>query len=157
MQSHRRRSNTLTKGHRVAMTFIYTRCPMPEFCPMMDRHFASLQKAIKESPELKDVRLLSVTIDPKYDKPPVLKAHGLYFSQAIIWVKEHPVLTRKDFMGNHEWCFYSWKEGAAHVFLGPPNVADVWSVKKVNPSGIIPKGAPASYLEDQKDETRRIA
>jgi hypothetical protein len=34
----------------------------------------------------------------------VLKAHGLYFSQAIIWVKEHPVLTRKDFMGNHEWC-----------------------------------------------------
>ncbi len=36
--------------------------------------------------------------------PPVLKKHGLYFSQAIIWVKEHPVLTRKDFMGNHEWC-----------------------------------------------------
>jgi DNA modification methylase len=36
--------------------------------------------------------------------PPVLKACELYFSQAIIWVKEHPVLTRKDFMGNHEWC-----------------------------------------------------
>ena len=36
--------------------------------------------------------------------PPVLKASGLYFSQAIIWVKEHPVLTRKDFMGDHEWC-----------------------------------------------------
>ena len=34
--------------------------------------------------------------------PPVLKAHELYFSQAIIWVKEHPVLTRKDYMGNHE-------------------------------------------------------
>ena len=31
--------------------------------------------------------------------PPVLKATGLYFSQAIIWVKQHPVLTRKDFMG----------------------------------------------------------
>ncbi len=63
--------------------------------------------------------------------PPVLKAHGLYFSQAIIWVKEHPVLTRKDFMGNHEWCFYCWKEGAAHVYLGPNNATDVWSVKKV--------------------------
>jgi len=36
--------------------------------------------------------------------PPVLKACELYFSQALIWVKEHPVLTRKDFMGNHEWC-----------------------------------------------------
>lgn len=63
--------------------------------------------------------------------PPVLKAKGLYFSQAVIWVKEHPVLTRKDFMGNHEWAFYGWKEGAAHLFLGPKNVPDVWSVKKV--------------------------
>ncbi len=36
--------------------------------------------------------------------PPALAECGLYFSQAIIWVKEHPVLTRKDFMGNHEWC-----------------------------------------------------
>lgn len=65
--------------------------------------------------------------------PPVLKACGLYFSQAIIWVKEHPVLTRKDFMGNHEWCFYTWREGAAHVYLGPNNATDVWSVKKINP------------------------
>jgi DNA modification methylase len=67
----------------------------------------------------------------------VLKACGLYFSQAIIWVKEHPVLTRKDFMGNHEWCFYGWKEGAAHRFLGPANAVDVWSIKKVHPAGML--------------------
>lgn len=36
--------------------------------------------------------------------PPALKAAGLYFSQSIIWHKQHPVLTRKDFMGDHEWC-----------------------------------------------------
>jgi DNA modification methylase len=69
--------------------------------------------------------------------PAVLEKCGLYFSQAIIWVKEHPVLTRKDFMGNHEWCFYGWKEGAAHVFLGPKNVPDVWSVKKINPQNMV--------------------
>jgi DNA modification methylase len=69
--------------------------------------------------------------------PPVLKACGLYFSQAIIWVKEHPVLTRKDFMGNHECCFYGWREGAAHVFFGPNNATDVWSVKKINPQSMI--------------------
>lgn len=69
--------------------------------------------------------------------PPVLKASELYFSQAIIWVKEHPVLTRKDFMGNHEWCFYGWREGAAHVYLGPNNATDVWSVKKVNPQSMV--------------------
>jgi len=69
--------------------------------------------------------------------PPVLKEVGLYFSQAIIWVKEHPVLTRKDFMGNHEWCFYGWKEGAAHQYLGPNNATDVWAVKKINPQSMI--------------------
>jgi DNA modification methylase len=69
--------------------------------------------------------------------PPVLKEVGLYFSQAIIWVKEHPVLTRKDFMGNHEWCFYGWREGAAHRFFGPANAVDVWSVKKINPQNMI--------------------
>jgi DNA modification methylase len=69
--------------------------------------------------------------------PPVLEACELYFSQAIIWVKEHPVLTRKDMMGNHEWCFYGWKAGAAHHFYGPNNATDVWSIKKVNPQSMI--------------------
>ena len=69
--------------------------------------------------------------------PTALKENGLYSSQAIIWVKEHPVLTRKDFMGNHEWCFYGWKEGAAHKFFGPNNATDVWSVKKVNPQSMV--------------------
>jgi len=69
--------------------------------------------------------------------PPVLKAHELYFSQAVIWHKLHPVLTRKDFMGDHEWCFYGWKLGAGHKFFGPQNVPDVWQVKKVNPNAMV--------------------
>lgn len=69
--------------------------------------------------------------------PPFLKKHNLYFSQAIIWDKMHPVLTRKDFMGAHEWCFYGWKEGAGHVFLGPTNATDLWQVKKVTPQSMV--------------------
>ena len=72
-----------------------------------------------------------------WNYPNALKDCELYFSQMIIWVKEHPVLTRKDFMGNHEWCFYGWREGAAHVFHGPPNATDVWSIKKVNPQSMV--------------------
>jgi DNA modification methylase len=66
--------------------------------------------------------------------PRALKQCGLYFSQSIVWNKEHPVLTRKDFMTAHEQCFYGWKEGAAHVFLGPNNVPDIWNVKKLHAS-----------------------
>ena len=69
--------------------------------------------------------------------PPVLKAVGLYFSQAIIWSKLHPVMTRKDFMGAHEWAFYGWREGAAHHFFGPANATDLWEIKKVNPQAMV--------------------
>ncbi|MDR0327895.1 MAG: ParB N-terminal domain-containing protein [Planctomycetaceae bacterium] len=69
--------------------------------------------------------------------PAYLKKHGLYFSQCIVWNKLHPVLTRKDFMGAFEICFYCWKEGAAHQFFGPNNVPDLWDVKKVNPQSMV--------------------
>src|SRR6185369_7552258 len=69
--------------------------------------------------------------------PPALKSSGLYFSQSIIWDKQHPVLTRKDYMGAHEWCFYGWREGAAHQFYGPANVPELWQVKKVNPQSMV--------------------
>jgi len=66
--------------------------------------------------------------------PPALKECGLYFSQSIIWVKGWPVLTRKDYMGAHEWAFYGWREGAAHYFTPEiHNATDVWEVRKINP------------------------
>ena len=40
-------------------------------------------------------------------------------------------------MGNHEWCFYTWREGAAHQFYGPNNAVDVWSIKKINPQSMV--------------------
>ena len=37
------------RGHRVALTFMYIRCPLPDFCPLMDQHFAAVQKTIKSA------------------------------------------------------------------------------------------------------------
>lgn len=69
--------------------------------------------------------------------PHALKSSELYFSQAIIWDKEHPVMSRKDFMGAHEWCFYGWREGAAHQFYGPANATDLWHIKKVHHASMV--------------------
>ena len=73
------------RGHRVALTFMYTRCPLPDFCPKMDRNFAQVQAMLKADPALADVRLVSVTLDPEFDTPSVLKAHaqGLKADPAI--------------------------------------------------------------------------
>jgi protein SCO1/2 len=64
------------KGHRVALTFIYTRCPLPDFCPLMDRHFASIQQTVASTPSLADVRLVTVTLDPAFDRPAILKPYA---------------------------------------------------------------------------------
>jgi protein SCO1/2 len=64
------------KGAPVVMTFIYTKCPLPTFCPLMDRHFVTLQKALGSDAALTQVRLVTVSFDPATDTPPVLKKHA---------------------------------------------------------------------------------
>lgn len=75
-QDGRKRSFADFKGSRVVMTFIYTECPLPTFCPLMDRRFASMQKPLADDPSMADVRLVTVSFDPITDTPPVLKAHA---------------------------------------------------------------------------------
>lgn len=60
-----------TTGGPVGVTFIYTRCPIPEFCPLVTARFQALQEQLP-----KGARLLAVTIDPDYDSLQVLKAYG---------------------------------------------------------------------------------
>lgn len=65
------------RGNIVALTFIYTRCPLPDFCPLMDRKFAELAGKLAASPERSSrVRLLSISFDPEHDTPEVLRKHA---------------------------------------------------------------------------------
>lgn len=65
------------RGQAVAVTFVYTRCPLPNFCPLMDRHFQSVQREIAQDDSLRGrVHLVSVSVDPSYDTPAVLAAHA---------------------------------------------------------------------------------
>jgi protein SCO1 len=65
------------RGRQTVVTFIFTRCPVPEFCPLIARKFQSLQNAIARRPAgAKRVQLLSISIDPEHDRPPVLRAYG---------------------------------------------------------------------------------
>jgi protein SCO1/2 len=76
-QNNRRRSLSEWQGTFTLLTFIYTRCPFPNFCPLMDQNFATIQRAVAEERLLKgQVKLVSVTIDPENDTPTVLAAHA---------------------------------------------------------------------------------
>jgi protein SCO1/2 len=76
-QSDRRRALSEWRGSLTLVTFIYTSCPLPTYCPLMDQNFATLQRAIVEDPRLNgQVKLISVTFDPDTDTPKVLAAHA---------------------------------------------------------------------------------
>jgi protein SCO1 len=59
------------KGQVVAITFIYTRCPLPDYCLRMSNNFARLARRFKDRLG-RDVTLLSITFDPEHDRPEVL-------------------------------------------------------------------------------------
>lgn len=64
-------------GKVLLITFIYTRCPLASYCPRMSRNFAEIDKALAEDPSLyKRTHLLSVSFDPAYDTPKVLRSYG---------------------------------------------------------------------------------
>lgn len=66
------------RGHATVVTFIFTRCPMPEFCPLISAKFKRLQDATAADARLKEsVRLVSITLDPEHDTPAVLREYAL--------------------------------------------------------------------------------
>ncbi|HJR07281.1 MAG TPA: SCO family protein [Pyrinomonadaceae bacterium] len=66
------------QGHALVVTFIYTRCPLPDYCTLMSNNFAAIKRELDKSPELSatGVHLLSITLDPAYDTPKVLRSYG---------------------------------------------------------------------------------
>jgi protein SCO1 len=79
-QDGRKRDFASFAGEPTIVTFIYTKCPMPTFCPLMDRNFAAVQKQLQTDPSLAalkgKVHLVSITFDPLTDTPAVLKKHA---------------------------------------------------------------------------------
>jgi protein SCO1 len=65
------------KGKILLITFIYTRCPIADFCPRMSRNFAEVDKSLAADPALySKTHLLSISFDPTYDTPKVLRSYG---------------------------------------------------------------------------------
>ncbi len=71
------------RGKSLLLTFIYTRCPLPDYCPLMSKNFAQILGEVRSDPELSpSTHLLSISIDPEYDKPAVLRTYGLNVARA---------------------------------------------------------------------------
>jgi protein SCO1/2 len=70
------------RGKALLVTFIYTRCPFPDYCPRISGLFAELNRSMMASPELaRRTHLLSVSIDPAHDRPAALRSYGAEYAK----------------------------------------------------------------------------
>jgi protein SCO1/2 len=94
------------KGKAVLLTFVYTRCPFPDYCPLLSRQFAAIQNDLAKTPDdYNRTHLVSISLDPNYDKPPILRQYGLSYV-------EH------DPKGFQHWDFVSTKPQDLQILVG---------------------------------------
>jgi protein SCO1 len=68
------------QGDVLLVTFIYTRCPFPDYCPLVSKNFSQIYASLRKNPSLGPrIRLLSVSFDPKHDTPAVLRQYARTF------------------------------------------------------------------------------
>lgn len=107
------------RGNVLLLTFIYTRCPFPDFCPRMSKNFAEIYKQIGTNPELTGAHLLNISFDPEHDTPKVLRDYG--FSVAH----------------THQPALFSRWEFAAPSKADLPKIADFFALTVKPENGLI--------------------
>jgi protein SCO1/2 len=65
------------KGKALAITFIYARCPLPDYCTRMSTNFSNIAMQLQNDPDRDKIRLLTISFDPENDTPAKLKAYGI--------------------------------------------------------------------------------
>ncbi len=79
------------RGKPLLLTFIYTRCPLPDYCIRMSDNFGLIARQLKKNDPAVygKLQMLSVSIDPEFDKPAVLKDYGKSFAETVDPKFEH--------------------------------------------------------------------
>jgi protein SCO1/2 len=99
------------RGQAVLLTFIYTRCPLPNYCPLMSKNFADLQQRLSKE-FANRYHLLSISMDPDFDRPEVLKAYaGRYAASEKDWSFATGTAEQINFVAGLMGLFYAQEKG----------------------------------------------
>ncbi|HVO60288.1 MAG TPA: SCO family protein [Terriglobales bacterium] len=133
-------------GKAVLVTFIYTRCPVPTFCPRLSSQFARIHNELKTTPDdYSKTQLLTISFDPKYDTPAVLRKYGLAYLEG-------------DASGFSQWDFASTKEAdmrrLAQAFSldyqeQDNQISHTMNIALIAPDGTLVKSWSAEWTSDE--------
>jgi protein SCO1/2 len=133
------------RGQPFVLTFIFSRCPVPNFCPRISSNFSELQAAIKSDTALAGkARLLSITLDPKFDTPAILKDYAEHQqADPQIWTFGTGESAQIDALTQSFAVFVqpeggTISHGLATALIGPDgNVVKIWRGNGWTPSEVI--------------------
>ena len=141
-------------GKAVLVTFIYTRCPVPTFCPRLSSQFARIHNELKTTPDdYSKTQLLTISFDPKYDTPAVLRKYGLAYLEG-------------DASGFSQWDFASTKEAdmrrLAQAFgldyqEQDNQISHTMNIALIAPDGTLVKSWSTEWTSDELLKTLRQA
>jgi protein SCO1 len=142
------------EGKAVLLTFIYTRCPLPEFCPRLTSQFAKILGDLAKTPEdYARTHLLTVSFDPQYDTPAVLRKYGMAYLQ-------------DDAAGFSHWDFASAEPDKLHVlanafglvYLEEDNqISHTMNIVLIAPDGTVSNYWSANWTANELEEALRKA
>jgi protein SCO1/2 len=136
-------------GKPLLLTFIYTRCPVPDFCLLMSNNFGEVLKQLQKTPEVfAKAQLLSISIDPEYDTPNVLRGYGERYAGKLDPTFQHwqfasgsaeDIRKAADFFGLS---YYQKQEQIVHtlqtVLIGADGkIAKVYSGNQWKPADVV--------------------
>jgi protein SCO1/2 len=126
------------KGHPLLVTFIYTRCPFQDYCPLVSQNFAKIYATTKMDPALgSSLRLLTISFDTAFDTPKILRQYAATFDKTTggnpfaRW--EFAVIPRKDLKTVTDYFGFYYSEEQ------PGQVVHSMSTSVITPQGTIYK------------------
>jgi len=138
------------RGKALLITFIYTRCPLPEYCDLMSNNFAVVNRQLEQQADVySKIHLMSITIDPEYDTPKVLRSYGAAHTEKYQEEKfdhwEFATGTKDQIKGVAQFFGLRYFQGTdqilhnlSTVLIGPDGkVVRVWSDNKWKPEEVV--------------------
>ncbi len=142
------------KGKAVLITFIYTRCPLPSFCPRLSTEFAKIhQDLAKSSDDYARTHLLTISFDPDYDTPPVLRKYGMaYLGDASSG------FSHWDFAATSADDLHLLSEAFGLVYIEEDNqISHTMNIILISPDGTVAKSWPFDWTRAELEDALRTA
>jgi protein SCO1 len=142
------------KGKAVLVTFIYTRCPLPNFCPRLSTEFSKIQEDLAKNPDdYAHTHLLTISFDPDYDTPAVLRKYGMAYLR-----DDASRFSHWDFATTSPDDLHLLSEAFGLIFIEEDNqISHSMNIVLISPEGTIVKSWPFEWTRAELEDALRTA